>query len=285
MDAIRKKMHSLKVEADTYNATSDNLEIQTIALNKAADANDIIIRDLGKKLSSLEANLDDAANNLSKVTINLVSKEKALTEVEDDVNALSRKTVLLEVEGKEADLRMGETVQNLALICKEADTIHKKVRYFESKNMSNEVMIEDLEKDLREANKIVHDSDTKLSEITRKSGISEDELKRALERAEVADTKLVQVEDGLKSVGENMKLLEISEEKAVMREEKFKEQIKSLVIRLKEADSRAEYGEMNITKLNIRIDDIEDEIVREKLKLQKLSNELGDTFDEMLNKY
>jgi hypothetical protein len=53
--------------------------------------------------------------------------------------------------------------------------------------------------------------------------------------------------------------LEISEEKALEREEKYKEQIRSLMIRLKEADKRAEYGEMNITKLNIRIDDIEDE--------------------------
>lgn len=82
-----------------------------------------------------------------------------------------------------------------------------------------------------------------------------------------------------------MKCLEVSEEKALAREERFKEQIRSLILRLKEADKRAEYGEMNITKLNIRIDEIEDEIVREKIKCKKLSDELGETFDDILNKY
>jgi chromosome segregation ATPase len=86
-------------------------------------------------------------------------------------------------------------------------------------------------------------------------------------------------------VGENMKQLEVAEERAMSREEKFKEHIRSLVQRLKEADKRAEYGEMNITKLNIRIDDIEDEIVREKLKIKHVSDELSDTFDDMLTRY
>lgn len=113
----------------------------------------------------------------------------------------------------------------------------------------------------------------------------EEELKRAMERAALADDKNISLEDQLRNVGENMKVLEVSEEKALGREERFKEQIHSLLIRLKEADKRAEYGEMNITKLNIRIDDIEDEIVREKLKLQHLSNELSDTFDDILTRY
>ena len=42
------------------------------------------------------------------------------------------------------------------------------------------------------------------------------------------------------------------EEKALSREEKYKDQIHSLVTRLKNAESRIEYGEMNITKLNHR---------------------------------
>ena len=59
-----------------------------------------------------------------------------------------------------------------------------------------------------------------------------------------------------------MKALEITEEKALQREEKFKEQIRTLVNRLKGAESRTEYGEKHITKLNHRIDMIEDDIVR-----------------------
>ena len=62
-------------------------------------------------------------------------------------------------------------------------------------------------------------------------GVMEDELKRSLERAEIAENKLIRIEDELRAVGENMKQLEVSEEKAVAREEKFKEQIKILMNR------------------------------------------------------
>ena len=76
--------------------------------------------------------------------------------------------MLLEYEAKDADTRLGDTVKNLAYKSKEADGILKKVRYFESKNMTSEMTIEEQEKDLREANTIVADSEKKLDEITRR---------------------------------------------------------------------------------------------------------------------
>merc|ERR1712042_395528 len=107
----------------------------------------------------------------------------------------------------------------------------------------------------------------------------------ANERAELAEGKLRDIEAELEAVGENMKQLEISAEKAQEREEKLKDKIHHLMERLKLAEARYEYGEMNITKLNHRIDDIEDEIYREKLKVRKISDELNDTFDDMLAHY
>ena len=44
----------------------------------------------------------------------------------------------------------------------------------------------------------------------RKLGVQEDELKRAVERAELAESKLKNIEDELQTVGENMKQLEMS---------------------------------------------------------------------------
>merc|ERR1712210_48706 len=106
-----------------------------------------------------------------------------------------------------------------------------------------------------------------------------------IERAELAEKNLKDVENELEAVGENMKQLEISAEKATDREEKLKDKIRVIMERLKVAEARYEYGEMNITKLNHRIDDIEDEIYREKLKIKKVSDELGETFDDMLEHY
>merc|ERR1712156_1180372 len=104
-------------------------------------------------------------------------------------------------------------------------------------------------------------------------------------KSELAESKLKDVEQELEAVGENMKQLEISAEKATEREEKLKDKIHTLLEKLKHAESRYEYGEMNITKLNHMIDDIEDEIYREKLKIKKVSDELNDAFDDMLENY
>merc|ERR1712107_65058 len=49
---------------------------------------------------------------------------------------------------------------------------------------------------------------TNLDELSRKLGVQEDELKRAIERAELAENKLKSIEEELQMVGENMKSLE-----------------------------------------------------------------------------
>ena len=198
---------------------------------------------------------------------------------------MSRRILLMEEEAKKADSLLADTVTKLAYASKEADGILKKVKYFENKTMRNEVEIEESDKNLRETTKMASDNEQKLDELTRKLGVQEDECRRALERAELAEGKLKDLETELETVGENMKQLEISAEKAQEREEKLKDKIHNLMERLKQAEARYEYGEMNITKLNHRIDDIEDEIYREKLKIKKVSDELSDTFDDMLTNY
>merc|ERR1711915_479385 len=121
--------------------------------------------------------------------------------------------------------------------------------------------------------------------LSRKLGVQESELKRGLERAELAEKNLKGIEEELGSVGENMKQLEKSAEKALAREEKLVEKIYNLQQKYKTTEAKFEYGEMNITKLNQRIDDIEDEIYREKLKIKKCSDEMDNTFDDMMSNY
>merc|ERR1712112_560774 len=113
----------------------------------------------------------------------------------------------------------------------------------------NEMELEEGDKNLRETTKMAADNEQKLDELTRKLGVQEDECKRALERAELAEGKLKDVMTELDTVGENMKQLEISAEKATEREEKLMDKIHNLMNRFKVAEARYEYGESNITKL------------------------------------
>merc|ERR1711976_254420 len=105
----------------------------------------------------------------------------------------------------------------------------KQVKFFENKTMNNEVEIEEADKNVRETTKMASDNEQKLDELTRKLGVQEDGLKRANERAQLAEQKLRDIEQELETVGENMKQLEISAEKAQEREEKLKNKIHQLI--------------------------------------------------------
>ena len=55
--------------------------------------------------------------------------------------------------------------------------------------------------------------------------------------------------DELRMIGDNMKQLEVSEEKALKREEVYKEKITIISNKLKMTENRTEYGEKSIRKL------------------------------------
>ncbi len=85
----------------------------------------------------------------------------------------------------------------------------------------------------------------------------------------------------MKVVGNNLQQLEVSEEKANLREENYQKQIHDLMQRLKATETRAENAEMNIQRLNIRIDQVEDDLLAEKLKIKAVSDDLDGTFRDM----
>merc|ERR1739847_197161 len=285
MDAIRKKMQSLKGETDGLYATIRGFEEATKEATARADQADCDIRDYGKKVQNLEIGYDETNDKLTKATESLEEADKQFKEVEGDVAALTRRIMLMEEEDKKSADTLCNTITKLALTSKSADNVLKAVKVVESTCMNNEVTIEELDKNLRATIKMAVDNEQKLDELSRKLGVQEAELKRGLERAELAEKNLKGIEEELETVGEDMKQLEKSAEKALEREEKLVEKILSLQNKYKVTEARFEYGEMNITKLNQRIDDIEDEIYREKLKIKKCSDELDDTFDDMLANY
>jgi tropomyosin 1 len=109
----------------------------------------------------------------------------------------------------------------------------------------------------------------------------EQDLERAEERAEQGESKIVELEEELRVVGNNLKSLEVSEEKARQREDEFKEQIKGMTTRLKQAEARAEFAERSVQKLQKEVDRLEDELVNEKEKYKSISDELDVTFSEL----
>merc|ERR1711879_143669 len=79
----------------------------------------------------------------------------------------------------------------------------------------------------------------------------------------------------------NLKSLEVAEERANAREKAYKEQIKALTTKLKQAEARAEFADKSVTKLQKEVDRLEDELVAEQDKYKAITEELEMTFAEM----
>merc|ERR1712223_1017814 len=121
MDAIRKKMQSLKSETDGLYNTIDGFEEATREAAARADQADCDIRDYGKKVQQLEIGFDETNDKLTKATESLEEAEKQFKEVESDVSALTRRIMLMEEEDKKSAEQLCQTITKLALTSKAAD--------------------------------------------------------------------------------------------------------------------------------------------------------------------
>merc|ERR1719420_351228 len=196
--------------------------------------------------------------------------EKEFKDKDDDVNAQSRRVLLLEEECRISVEKLATTVFKLANMSKDADNIVKGCRKWENNTMNNEVEIETIDNNLREARKIASDNEMKYDNLARSLAMMEDELKRAGERVKIADDKVSHIETELGAIGDNQKQLEVSEEKPRKREEKYQEQIKQINIRLKQAESRSEYAELhNIGENQKQLEVSEEKARRREEKYQE----------------
>ena len=85
MDAIRKKMQSLKSETDVLMATIARFEGDTKESNAQSDVYEADIRDLGKKIQGYECDFDETFDKLNKALTALEEKEKAFKTAEEEV--------------------------------------------------------------------------------------------------------------------------------------------------------------------------------------------------------
>merc|ERR1712192_327472 len=105
-----------------------------------------------------------------------------------------------------------------------SDDSERAKKVFQNKADEDEKRISALEKDLKEAREKAEAADASYDEVAKKLATCESDLEKAEERADVGETKILEVE--LRVVANNLKSLEVAEEKANQREKTYKEQIK-----------------------------------------------------------
>merc|ERR1712179_451652 len=234
------------------------------------------VEELMTKARQLETELDLTNEKFGFVSIALDEKEKTLAATELEMAALNRRVSGLEEDLEKTEEKMVAAVGKLDKAATASDDSERAKKVFQSKADEDEKRIAALEKDLKEAREKA--ADASYDEVAKKLAQCESELEKAEERAEVGETKIVDLEEELKVVANNLKSLEVAEEKANQREKTYKEQIKSLSAKLKQAEARAEFAEKSVMKLQKEVDRLEDELVAEQEKFKAITEELEQTF-------
>merc|ERR1712036_18239 len=133
---------------DDYYRKINNFEETKKNYDAESDKFDADVRDFSKKVQKLESAMDECLENLV-----------ATNSKEEEVNTAARRLILLEEEARNSEVKLANCTIKVATTSKEADKIIKEAGHFESRTMNNEVEIETLDKDLREARRIEADSE------------------------------------------------------------------------------------------------------------------------------
>jgi len=282
MDSIKSKMLTLSQATSDATARALVYDEELMKNNELADKFEEQVRTIQKKMQSLEGQFDCCTEQLFEVGLKLEQKEKAYSSAEGDVGGLSRRALLIEEEVERSEERLAKAVTELAGQSQRADAAIKKRQQLENLNSANEEQGDKLESQLKEDKFTMAESERRFEDIARKLATMEGELERSLDRCNSGEKKISDLEEELRLVGQNLQQLEVSEEKALQREEGLQTQIKNLALNLKAAVNRDESATMNIQRMNIRIDQIEEDLLNEKLKIKKVSDDLDSTFESML---
>ena len=283
MDAIKKKMEKLANETAEAEARIAHFDDIKGANEAEAEKYEEQLRNIQKKMQSMESQYDVCVEDLFNQTIKLEEMEKKAGNAEGEVSALRSRLILLQENNEKQEERLAKATLELAGACQRADGAVRKRIELENAVSSNEESIDNLDKQLSESKSTLGDSESKYEDIARKLMTLEADAVRGNERAEGAEKKIKDLEEELRVVGQNLQTLEVAEEKTFQREEKLQSDIMELLQKLKMSDYRGENAEMNIQRLNVRIDQVEEDLLGEKMKIKKVSDDLNQTFEDMIN--
>merc|ERR1719430_2406183 len=194
-------------------------------------------------MQAMEGQFDVCTEDLFNQTIKLEEMEKKAGNAESDVSALRSRLILLQENNEKQDDRLAKATLELAGSCLRADSSVRKRIELENTESANEETIDSLDKQLAESKLTLTASESKFDDISRKLATLEADSIRGNERADMAEKKIMDIEEELKVVGANMQQLEIGEEKTMKREEGLQNEILELRHKLKMSEYRGEQAE------------------------------------------
>uniref|UniRef100_A0A182IN16 Uncharacterized protein n=1 Tax=Anopheles atroparvus TaxID=41427 RepID=A0A182IN16_ANOAO len=132
---------------------------------------------------------------------------------ESEVAALNRRIQLLEEDLERSEERLASATAKLSEASAAADESERIRKALENRTNMEDDRVAILEAQLSQAKLIAEEADKKYEEVARKLVLMEQDLERSEEKVEMNESKIVELEEELRVVGNNLKSLEVSEEK------------------------------------------------------------------------
>jgi len=281
MEAIKKKMQAMKVEKDNLCDRSDEFEQKVkdafIRQSKAEEE----FNELNLKSKTLEIDVDKYGEKLVLQVQAQEAKEAQVLAAEAEFNRLNRRVQELEEDLEVTEQKYHTAITKYDKAATEADDSDRMAKVLQNRASEDEAKMGNLSDQLKEAQKRAEDADKKYDEAQKQMSEAEAKLEIDGERADVSEFKIIELEEELKVVANNLKSLEVSEDKANKKEDFYKAEIKKLTAKLKQSETRSEFAERSVLKLQKEVDRLEDELVNEQDKFKAITEELDATFAEM----
>merc|ERR1712112_430209 len=271
----------MKVEKDNLCDGSDVVEQQTKDANIRREKAEEEFTELTLKSRTLEIDNDKFGEKLVNQIMAQESKEAQVLAAEAEFNRLNRRVQELEEDLEITEQKYVLAIQKYDKAATAADDSDRMAKVLQNRASEDESKLAGLADELKKAQTRAEDADKKYDEAQKKMFEAEGKLEIDGVRADVSEYKIIELEEELKVVANNLKSLEVSEDKANQRESYYKSEIKRLTTKLKQSETRTEFAEKSVIKLQKEVDRLEDELVNEQDKFKAITEELDATFAEM----
>jgi len=271
----------MKVEKDNLCDRCDEVEQKMKESLLRRDKSEEEFTELTNKSKTLEIDLDKFAEKLEKQVMAQEAKEAQVLAAEAEFNRLNRRVQELEEDLEITEQKYVLAIQKYDKSATAADDSDRMAKVLQNRATEDEAKLVGLSDELKKAQHRAEEADKKYDEAQKKMVEAEGKLEIDGERADVSEFKIIELEEELKVVANNLKSLEVSEDKANQREDFYKTEIKRLTGKLKQSETRAEFAEKSVGKLQKEVDRLEDELLGEQDKFKAITEELDATFAEM----
>merc|ERR1712106_578818 len=219
------RMEAIKQEKDNLCDRCDEVEQKAKEAHIRQEKAEEECTELTNKARTLEIDVDKFGEKLSQQVMAQEAKEAQVMAAEAEFNRLNRRVGELEEDLEITETKYGTAIQKYDKAATEADDSDRMAKVLANRSVEDEAKMKNLADELASAQKRAEEADRQYEEAQKKMQVAEASLEVNGERADVSEFKIIELEEELKVVANNLKSLEVSEDKANQRESFYKSEI------------------------------------------------------------